>query len=118
MSIEEQGVPPDTWQAVEAQMRRIVAQSSETFAESTVRNAEKLIAACERRIRMPDQVEKGYWSTVCLFWDGIEVEVCDDRYEFYDLRDGGMHIEHFEMSSGEDVPEKLFERLQCLKIET
>lgn len=117
MSTEEQGPFLDNWQAVEVQMRRMVAEPSESFAAPTVRNAEKLIAACEHRIRTPVEVDKGYWSSIRFIWEGIEVEVFDERYEFHDLQDGKMHIEYFYMSSGQDVPEKLTDRLPCLKIE-
>ncbi|UWZ83879.1 hypothetical protein [Occallatibacter riparius] len=117
MSDEEQEPVLTSWEAAQAKMRRVVAASSDPFDLATVRNAEYLFTACRDRIQAPVEVEKGYWSTICVWWEGIEVEVFDDRYELYVFRDRATDIEYFAMSSEEPVPEKLVERLPCLKIE-
>lgn len=59
-------------------------------------------------LRRPDEVDRGYWPTVCLAWSigaeqSVEVEVTDENYEFH----AGMDIRHFPHGSGTRVPADL-----------
>lgn len=106
-----------SWEAVKLEITQIINSSSEPFDPATIQNAEKFIHICRDRVRTPIGVAKGYWSTICIVWDGIEVEILDDRYELYGFADGATSIEYFDAGTREDIPEKLIERLPCLKIE-
>jgi hypothetical protein len=113
----EEGSALDSWEAAELEIEQTIAGSSEPFDEVTIRNTQKFLSACRSRVQTPIGVAKGYWSTICVSWDDVEVEILDDRFELYEFHTCPVAIEYFDMSPGGAVPGKLIERLPCLKIE-
>jgi hypothetical protein len=61
--------------------------------------------------QLPDEVGKGYWPTICFSWQGIQVEVFEDHFEFYKFRDQQTDIEHFPRDVGEPLPPALLAKL-------
>ena len=99
------------WDAVEDAIARSVSASPEPFAPATVMNAADFVRACRARCPIPEGVAKGYWSTIRIWWRGVEVEVFDDRYELYRLTQGDTRIEHFGRVPGEELPQGLVSQL-------
>ena len=80
------------WDAVEAEVVRIVSMSIQPFATDTVSNTRDLIAICRLKCPVPAAVQKGYWSTVSLSWSQFEIEVFEDRLEVYHFFDRNTDI--------------------------
>ena len=81
MRVENMRVPD--WKDVDEAVAEVISESSDPFDPATLANVQDLIEACRDSCRAPEQVDKGYWSTVCLSWENVEIEVCEDRYELY-----------------------------------
>lgn len=60
---------------------------------------------------MPEGAAKGYWSTIRVWWDNVEVEVFDDHFELYRFSDDRTQIEHFVRAPGTAVPADLVNQL-------
>lgn len=114
----EQTSCPQNWEEVEQLIARCIAESPDPFSPCTVANAQDLFVACFGRCPTPMEVAKGYWNTICISWDKIQVEIFDDRYEYYHFREGATDIEYFDHKGGAEFPRELLDRLPCRKIET
>jgi hypothetical protein len=99
------------WEAVEHEIARSIAESPEPFEPATISNVRDLLRAIPKRCPLPDGAAKGYWSTIQIWWKGIEIEVFDDRYEWYRFGESKTDIEYFERSHGTDIPPDLLEKL-------
>ncbi|MFP5237117.1 MAG: hypothetical protein ACLGSD_14545 [Acidobacteriota bacterium] len=106
------------WHQVEKEVAQSIADSSEPFSPATIANVEDFLVACREACHVPIGVAKGYWSTICVWWDHVEVEIFDDRYEYYHYKDGSTDIEYFEHVEGAEFPRDLMNRLPCRKIDT
>ncbi len=104
---------PD-WNAVQEAVSQTISQSSDPFDRATIANVHDLIDACRNVCTVPEDTGKGYWSTICFYWGDVEVEVCVDHYEFYDLGQGRMNIQHFSHTPGTSVPVVLIDLLPKL----
>ena len=99
------------WKAVQETVSRTISESSDPFDPTTVANVRDLIDACRELCPAPNSTAKGYWSTICFFWDNLEVEVCEDHYEFYRFKQGETDIEHFDHTCGASFPTGLMNLL-------
>ena len=99
------------WDAIEATITRTILASPESFAPATVLNAGDFVRECRSRVAIPEGVAKGYWNTFRIWWTGIEVEIFDDRYEFYQFTEGDTRIAHFEHAPGAELPREFVNQL-------
>ena|ERR1035438_3290254 len=99
------------WGEVEQYIARAIAGSPVPFDPATISNVRDLLDVICSRCPLPESAGKGYWSTVCISWKGVEVEICDDHYELYQFTDGHTDIEHFDRVAGSDVPAVLLNQL-------
>jgi hypothetical protein len=100
------------WEEVEQSIDKVIAGSLVSFDPATISNVRDLFGVIRTRCPIPEAVGKGYWSTICISWKGVEVEVFDDRYELYQfITDGRTDIEHFDRVVGADVPAGLINQL-------
>jgi hypothetical protein len=100
------------WGEVEHFIARAIAGSVVPFDPATVSNVRDFLCTIRARCPIPEGAGKGYWSTICISWKGIEVEIFDDRYELYQfIADGRSYIEYFNRNVGVDVPAELKDRL-------
>jgi len=72
---------------------------------------QRLFAAIPDPFPLPIEVTKGYWNTIRICWNHIEVEIFDDRYEVYQLGKDRFAIEYFECSLEGAIPSGLIDRL-------
>jgi hypothetical protein len=98
---------PDQWKGVEEAVARVVSDTSDSFDPATLANVHDLVQACRGSCPAPEETAKGYWSTICLSWEGLEIEVFQDRYEFYRFEQGHTDIEEFSHTPGAIVPARL-----------
>ena len=98
---------PDRWESVEEAVARVVSETSDPFDPATLANVNDLVQACRGLCSVPDETAKGYWSTICFSWEGLEIEVFEDRYEFYRFEQGHTDIEEFSHAPGAMVPARL-----------
>jgi hypothetical protein len=97
---------------VEQSIAQAVAGSPVHFDPATISNVRDLLGVIRTQCPIPVGAGKGYWSTICISWKGVEVEICDDHYELYQfITDGRTDIEHFDRVVGEDVPVGLLNQL-------
>jgi len=99
------------WVDVERAIDRAIAGSPVPFDPATISNARDLLGVICTRCPFPEGVGMGYWSTICISWKGVEVEIWDDHYELYQFTDGHTDIEHFHRVVGSDVPVDLLNQL-------
>lgn len=99
------------WAGVERSIARAIAGSVVPFDPATISNVRDLIFVIRTRCTIPEGTGKGYWSTVCISWKGVEVEIFNDHYELYQFAPGPFGIEYFERVSGSDVPAELVNKL-------
>jgi hypothetical protein len=71
------------WAEVDAAVAEIVASATEPFDDRTVANARDFLNFARLHCPPPDDVMKGYWSTLCASWSTAEFEVFEDRVEVY-----------------------------------
>jgi hypothetical protein len=99
------------WESIEKAVDEIIRQSPDPFDSATIANVQDLIAGCRPLCPIPEGTAKGYWRTIRLWWEGLEVEVFDDHYEFYRFKQGSTDIEHFNHTPRTSVPAELMNRL-------
>ena len=102
------------WDAVEAEVVRIVETSIQPFAADTISNTRDLIAICRLNCPLPVVVEKGYWSTVSLSWSKFEMEVFEDRLEVYHFCDKSTDIWYEYHCPGEPFSQRFLSELPIL----
>ena len=71
------------WGEVEQSIDQTIAASPVPFDLATISNMRDLLRAIRTRCPVPVVANKGYWSTICISWKDVEVEICDDHYELY-----------------------------------
>jgi hypothetical protein len=101
----------DAWDAIAATVAETISASPEPFAPATILNSEEFVRECRLRCPAPEGVAKGYWSTIRIWWKGMEVEVFDDRYELYRFTQGDTRIACFEHAPGREIPLELVDQL-------
>jgi hypothetical protein len=100
------------WEEVELNIDRAITGSPVIFDPATISNVRNFLNIIRSRCSIPEGASKGYWSTICISWKGIEVEIFDDHYELYQFHaNGRTDIEYFNRVVGEDVPIDLLNRL-------
>jgi len=99
------------WGAVEQSIDRAIAKCHDPFDPATISNVRDLLGVIRTQCLLPKGVAKGYWSTIRIWWEGVEVEVFDDHYELYWFTDGHTDIEHFDRVAWSDVPTDLLNQL-------
>jgi hypothetical protein len=109
MHIEDTRIPD--WNAVQDAANQTISASSDPFDPAVIANVHDLIEACRRICPVPDGAAKGYRSTMQFSWGNLEVEVFDDRYEFYRFKQGHTDIEYFSHAPGSIVPVELMNHL-------
>jgi hypothetical protein len=81
--------PLPGWDAVQAEIDRLISTSPEPFDQDTVANTQDLLSICRAKSALPAAVGKGYWSTFIFYWSSFEVEVFASRIEVYHFSDLG-----------------------------
>ncbi len=99
------------WGEVERSIDRAFAGSPVPFDSATISNVRDLFDVIRARCPIPEAAGKGYWSTICISWEGLEVEVFGDDYELYQFFDGRTDIEYFYRGVGSEVPAGLIDQL-------
>jgi hypothetical protein len=102
------------WDGVGAAIQKVTSSQLENFDPNTIANAFDVVSACESRTKLPSGVKKGYWTTVCLWWEGFELEVFDDRVEVYRFRDKGMDIWEEAHTPGGSFTQQFLDELATL----
>lgn len=100
------------WDEVEQSVARAISGSPVPFDPATIVNVSDFLGVVRKRCPIPEGAAKGYWSTICISWKGVEVEIFDHRYELYRfIADGRTDIEYFDRAAGSDVPPNLVDKL-------
>jgi hypothetical protein len=106
------------WAGVRAKIVHLVSGAEQPLHALTLANAEALADFAEGRYQSPTGVDLGYWPTVCLSWNirpaPIQIEVFEDRYEFYRFFDGHTEIKEIPHAAGAPFPPTLEEILDPL----
>jgi hypothetical protein len=78
-------IPFDGWDQVALAAESIFSTGAELFETEVMANARDVLAIRRNVSPVPDDVERGYWPTLCLFWSEckFELEVCADHIEVY-----------------------------------
>jgi hypothetical protein len=94
----------DDWATVEAEVARIIAESSEPFTAATVAQIKDFLTYIRGRTPVP-MVAKGYWSTLNVWWDEpLQIEIFGDRFEVYKFRDRRTEIRAVYHVAGDPFP--------------
>lgn len=88
------------WRRLEEKLEAIVTDSRVMFEPATVANAREFLGLVRDKCPVPE-IAKGYWSTICFFWPGLEFEVFSEHVEIYRFFDGRTDIEHHSRNPGE-----------------
>ena len=89
------------WRRLEEKLEEIVTDSTVTFEPATVANAREFLGLVRDKCPVPE-IAKGYWSTICFFWPGLEFEVFSEHVENYRYPSAGcIDIEHHARHPGE-----------------
>lgn len=113
-------IPISDWQSVEAEMEQVISGENvaRPFATETIAQARQFLEIIRDRCPVPDEVGKGYWSTIIIDWPtaprGFQVEIFEDRVETYRFYDGRTDIRHFAHAPGEPFPPDLLAELPVL----
>ncbi len=99
------------WESVQRAVSQAIEISPEPFAPATIANVHDFIASCRIQCPTPDGVAKGYWSTIAIWWQNLEIEVFEDHYELYRFSHNGTAIEHFNHTPGTELPVELMIKL-------
>ena len=107
------------WQTVEAEIERIIsAENQKPFTLETIAQARDFLQAVRDRCPVPDQVCKGYWSTIIFSWPtaprGFDIEIFADHVETYRFFGGRTDIRHFAHRPGDPFPPELMSELPTL----
>jgi hypothetical protein len=95
------------WAAVEHSVAQSIAVSPVSFDPAAVSNVQDFLHVIRKRCPLPEGVAKGYWGTIRVWWDNVEVEIFDDHFELYRFGDDRTQIEHFDRAPGTGVPADL-----------
>jgi hypothetical protein len=98
----------ESWDRARADLDQLVKGEAK-FASETLLNALEFINFASSRYEAPDAIAQGYWPTVCISWSSakpapIQIEIHEDRYEFYRFFDGRTDIEEFLHIPGDPIP--------------
>lgn len=101
----------EDWAKAEAQLRRLVADTSRPIDAAIVSVTEDFLGQIHRSRQLPE-LGIGYWNTIVLHWPdtsspSIQVEIFADHLELYRLFDGRSDIAHFPHACGQPLPEKI-----------
>jgi hypothetical protein len=104
------------WDEVETVARQVMLASGETFDTGTICNAEDLLGLCRSQCPVPECVAKGYWTTLSVYWPGLEFEVFEDRIEVYRFKgNSSTDIWYEEHSSGQEFSARFLDELPRAK---
>jgi len=111
-------MPLRDWNEVETVAKEIMAVSVEPFDAETIANARDLLAICRGCCPVPDDVAKGYWSTLCLVWGNFELEVFEDRVEAYHLEQPQLQVWYEQHIPGQEFSLQFLAELPKVSDET
>jgi hypothetical protein len=112
-------IPISDWRFAETEIERVISEDVEPpFAAETIAEARQFLEIVRDRCPVPDDVSKGYWSTVIINWPtkphGFQVEIFEDRIETYRFYDGHTDIRSFAHAPEEPFPPDLLAELPVL----
>ncbi|CAN7468055.1 hypothetical protein [Rhizobium sp. LjRoot254] len=88
-----------------------LCDSNEAIDSRTLLNATRFIDFSDGRYPVADEVGQGYWPTICFSWtlqpQAIQIEIFEDRYEFYRFFDKKTEIRAVECGQDQEFPEPL-----------
>jgi hypothetical protein len=98
-----------SWDDVGQELKRLTVSRELDFSLETVGNASEFVAFALGCLTPPVSVGLGYRPTFIMDWGkrSIQIEISDDRYEFYQFFDGSADIREFPHRIGEPFPQDL-----------
>ncbi|MGF1542901.1 MAG: hypothetical protein ACFB00_00055 [Parvularculaceae bacterium] len=99
------------WDGVKDEVCRVVDDSVEPFAPSTIRIAFDVLLALRDRFPVPE-VSRGYWPTIRFCWPEWEIEIHRDTVEIYRFSDKHAAIQEFDHTPGAPLSNELSEALE------
>ena len=102
----------DSWRAIEAEIDRITEESGDEdqLNQNTKENVRDFVNFARERCPVPTEVGRGYRATIRFSWSTrppVEVEVFEDRFEFYRFHDGRTEIKEARHTPGGAFPQEL-----------
>lgn len=104
-------MPFNDWEAVELAAESIFSTSAEPLSREAIQNARDVLTVCRYTSPVPDDVAKGYWSTLCLIWDKFELEILDDRVEVYHFERPRLDVWYEQHTSGREFSPRFLAEL-------
>jgi hypothetical protein len=106
-------MPFNDWDGVALAAESVFSTSAEPFSRETIENARDLLATCRCSSPVPDDVGRGYWSTLCLFWGEFkfELEVCSDHVEVYHLEKPQLQVWYEQHTPGQEFSSRFLAEL-------
>jgi len=104
-------MPFKDWDQVAQTAHSILSTSAELFSREMIENAREVVAVCRDTSPVPDDVAKGYWSTLCLVWDKFELEIFDDRVEVYHLEQPRLQVWYEQHTPGQEFSSRFLTEL-------
>jgi hypothetical protein len=93
------------WDALEAEVARIIAESPEPFAAETTSQINDFLKYIRGRTTIPEVTDNPYRTTLRVMWGPtLEFEVYGDHLEIYEFREGATDIRHVPHAAGEPFP--------------
>jgi hypothetical protein len=68
-------MPLNNWDQVALAVESIFSTGAEPYSREAIESERDVLATFRLNRPVPDDVNKGYWSTLCLFWDEFKFEL-------------------------------------------
>jgi len=106
-------MPFKDWDEVALAAECIFSTSAEPFSREAIESARDVLATCRCTSPVPDDVDKGYWSTCCLFWGEFkfELEICSEHVEVYQLEQPQLQVWYEQHTPGQDFSSRFLAEL-------
>ncbi len=104
-------MPFKDWEEVATAAESVFSTSDEPFSRETIENARDVLAGCRCTSLLPNGVEKGYWSTLCLIWDKFELEIFEDRVEVYHFDQPQLQVWYEQHTPGQEFSSRFLGEL-------
>ena len=124
-TVHAMAAPYTSWEELKVEAERLFMSyeprdgngpANENFGEQTVRNAREFLDYAAKNFPVADDIDHGYWPTLCLYWFNakphpIDVEIFEGHFEFWRRIDLVVDVSHFNHEPGEPFPTDLAEIL-------
>jgi hypothetical protein len=112
----------DLWAQTVKEIRSVLEESTgDPVSSSTAANAWDLVTQIRSDHMPPTEVGRGYRPTICMSWNevspkGFQIEVHEDKYEFYRFFEGRTEIAELHHRAGDDFPPETLEKLHIISM--